>query len=289
MESAGPPRITVVTPSFNQGEFLERTILSVLDQDYPGLEYIVVDGGSADGSLAIIQRFAPRLHWWCSEADGGQADAIAKGFSRATGDVLCWLNSDDILLPGALRVVGEYFRSHPQVEVINGAAYCIGPDDKPLARSFRSSYFTHGVRASALRLRFYGQDGIYQPATFWRHASYIQVGGIRTQFQFAMDLDLFLRLASRQTFEVVHGYLACFRIHDAAKSTKSQQVRGMEVARLRREHGVLDAPLLVRVGLYCWYRTASLFRKTLLQVRMLIGSERFPSPELHSDNVHAKI
>src|ERR1035437_1184692 len=132
------PLITVVTPSFNQADNVERTIQSVLRQEYPALEYIIVDGGSSDGSVAIIRNYADRLHWWCSEPDEGQADAIAKGFARSGGEVLCWLNSDDILLPGALRAVGEYFRDHPLAEVVNGGAYCIDARDEPIRRIFQS-------------------------------------------------------------------------------------------------------------------------------------------------------
>jgi glycosyltransferase involved in cell wall biosynthesis len=269
------PLITVVTPSFNQADYLERTIQSVLRQEYPALEYIVVDGGSTDGSVKIVRNYADELSWWCSEPDGGQADAIVKGFSRSAGDVLCWLNSDDVLLPGALNAVGEFFRDHPLAEVVNGGAYCIDAQDQPIRRRFQSTY-TRGVRASARRLRFYGQDGIYQPATFWRRAAYVAAGGLRTEFEFAMDLDLFTRLATRQRFHVIESYLACFRVHDSSKSTKMQSIRIAEVRRLQHEHGVLDAHLLRRLGLYGWYRATSLLHKLKLQVKLLMGYERFP-------------
>src|SRR6266699_3928213 len=104
-----PLKISVVTPSFNQAIYLESTLRSVLEQDYPHVEHIVIDGGSTDGSVDILQRYASRLAFWRSEKDGGQAEAIAKGFQRATGDILCWLNSDDLFLPGALRAVAEVF------------------------------------------------------------------------------------------------------------------------------------------------------------------------------------
>jgi glycosyltransferase involved in cell wall biosynthesis len=265
----------VVTPSFNQADYLERTIRSVLQQEYPALEYIVVDGGSLDGSEAIIRKYAGRLRWWCSEKDDGQADAIAKGFARGTGEIFCWLNSDDILLPGALRAVGEYFRDHPSAEVVNGWAYSIDEHDRPVRHLVRS-YYTHGVRASARRFQFYGQDGVYQQATFWRRGAYLEVGGVRKEFAFAMDLDLFARLAARRRFQVVRRYLACFRLHAACKSVTIGYVRRAEVLLLQREHGVLDAHLLQRLAFYGCYRTISLFRKAILQIRLLAGVERFP-------------
>jgi glycosyltransferase involved in cell wall biosynthesis len=270
------PLITVVTPSFNQADYLERTIQSVLGQQYPALEYIVVDGGSSDRSVQIIRKYAGSLSWWCSESDKGQADAIAKGFARSTGEVLCWLNSDDTFLPGALRAVGEFFRDHPRAEVVNGGAYWIDAQDRPIRRLFQSSY-TRGVRASARRFKFYGQDGIYQPATFWRRAAYLEAGGLRTEFEFAMDLDLFTRLAMRQRFHVVECYLACFRVHGSSKSNTIQDVRTAEVRLLQREHGVLDANPLQRFGLYSWYRTGSLIHKFMLQFKLLAGFERLPA------------
>ena len=269
------PRITVVTPSFNQAQFLEKTIQSVLTQDYPALEYIIVDGGSTDDSIAILRRYAGRLKWWCSEPDLGQADALRKGFARATGEVLCWLNSDDLLLPGALRIVGEYFRRNPGAQVVNGAAYCIDACDRPILRLHQCTY-THGVRASGKRFRFYGQDGVYQPATFWRRKAYLEAGGMRTQLSFALDRDLFTRLAERQRFDVVSAYLACFRIHDASKSSSIQHVRRQEEALLQDEYGVSKSHPILRRVLFGWYRTVSLIRKAVLQLRLLLGYERFP-------------
>src|ERR1044071_5583992 len=118
-----PLKITVVTPSFNQAKYLETTLRSVHEQDYPCVEHIVMDGGSTDGSVEILRKYSAHLAYWCSEKDRGQADAIAKGFQRATGDILCWLNSDDVFLPGALRAVSEYFTRHPEAEVVCGGAY----------------------------------------------------------------------------------------------------------------------------------------------------------------------
>ncbi len=278
------PTISIVTPSFNQARFLERTMQSILNQGYPALEYIVVDGGSTDGSVEIIERYADRLKWWCSGPDGGQAEAIAKGFDHSTGEVLCWVNSDDVLLPGALHAVGGYFRSNPAAEVVNGGAYCIDEADRPIRRLFQCTY-THGVRASAARFKFYGQDGVYQPATFWRITAYFAVGGMRKTLRFAMDLDLFTRLAQRQRFGVISRYLACFRVHDASKSSTIQHIRQKEVMLLRQDSGALGVHPLLRRFSFGWYRTASLLRKSILQGRAVLGFERFPpATELSADS-----
>src|SRR6266849_8649816 len=114
------PRLSIVTPSYNQGGYLGQTIESVLSQDYPDLEYIVLDGGSRDGSVEIIRKVEPRLAYWRSSPDGGQTAALREGFERATGEVLGWLNSDDWLEPGALRTVGESFAAHPEVDIVHG-------------------------------------------------------------------------------------------------------------------------------------------------------------------------
>ena len=125
------PRISIVTPSFNQGRFLERTILSVLNQNYPNLEYIVMDGGSTDESVEIIKKYENYLAYWISEKDNGQSDAIKKGFQKSTGEILAWLNSDDIYLSGALRGVAGFFRDGKGTEVVYGNRYII---DEPTTR-----------------------------------------------------------------------------------------------------------------------------------------------------------
>jgi glycosyltransferase involved in cell wall biosynthesis len=269
------PTICIVTPSFNQARFLERTILSILNQGYTALEYIIVDGGSTDGSVEIIERYADRLKWWCSCSDNGQAEAIAKGFDHSTGEILCWVNSDDVLLPGALHAVGEYFLSNPRAEVVTGAAYCIDEADHPIRRILQCTY-TRGVRASAARFMFYGQDGVYQQATFWRSSAYFAVGGLRKTLSFAMDLDLFARLAQRQRFCVVSRYLACFRIHDTSKSCTIQHIRREEIVLLRQNSSNLVAHPLLGQVLYGWYRIISLLRKSILQGRAILGFEQFP-------------
>src|SRR5258706_15191827 len=128
------PRITIVTPSYNQAQYVDATIRSVLEQGYPNLEYIVVDGASTDGSAEVIRRHADRLAWWVSEKDGGQSAALAKGFARATGDVLAWLNSDDLYLPGTLATVARVFPPEPDVGFIYGSRVVIDPGGATLPR-----------------------------------------------------------------------------------------------------------------------------------------------------------
>jgi glycosyltransferase involved in cell wall biosynthesis len=130
--SSGLPSFTVVTPSFNQAQFLERSIRSVIDQDYPDLEYFVMDAGSTDGSVDIIERHADRIDYWVSEPDGGQSAAINAGWSRGSGDIVAWLNSDDHYMPGALETVGAYMQAHPDVMVAYGRCEILGRDGEIL-------------------------------------------------------------------------------------------------------------------------------------------------------------
>ncbi len=178
--------VSVITPSYNQAAFLEDTLRSVLAQDYPHIEYIVVDGGSSDGSRAIISRYADRLAWWVSEPDGGQAQAINKGMRQARGEVVAWLNSDDVYLPGAVSRAAAAFQAQPHAGFVFGDALTVDAGGRPL---------------SALRFGAWGLDEllrfriICQPAVFMRRAVFEQVGGLDESYQFMLDHQLWLRLA----------------------------------------------------------------------------------------------
>jgi glycosyltransferase involved in cell wall biosynthesis len=259
--------VSIVTPSFQQARFLEATIQSVLTQDHPRVEYLVIDGGSTDGSRAIIDRYASQLSYSCSRPDGGQADAIAAGFSRATGDILGWLNSDDLFLPGALSAVASYFATHPEIDVLSGGGYMIDQFGKPLTKRFGT--VTRGVRASLSRLRFYALDGVFQPATFWRCSAYQRVGGIDRRLRFVMDRDLFIRLARHGRWGRLPRLLAAFRLHSESKSMTLQDVREQETTLLASRYGMSNCPPLVRRAFYWRYRLPSLGRKLWLGLQGL--------------------
>jgi glycosyltransferase involved in cell wall biosynthesis len=228
-----PCKISIITPSFNQALFLERTIRSVLDQGYPNLEYMILDGGSSDGSAAIIERYADRLTYWRSEADGGQADAIQRGFELASGDVLAYLNSDDVLLPGALHKVGQVFSNKPDCHLLLGNSLRIDTQDNVVRKVWTYPLNYH-------RVLFWG-TGFDQPASFWRRQLYFEVGGLNTCLQFCFDYDLYLRMIQRAPVFRYDGFLAALRLHPGSKTSRLQDVRREESERIRRAYGYYDA------------------------------------------------
>ena len=222
-EDASWPRISIVTPSYNQAEYLERTILSVLNQDYPNLEYIIIDGGSSDGSADIIRKYEPFLAYWISEPDNGQAAAINKGMRRATGQVLAWLNSDDVYCPGALAKAGLSFRQNPDVDLVFGDTFFIDPGDG-IIDELKFTRFS-------LKSYIYKAFGLHQPSSFWLKKAFDEMEQIDERYQFCMDTDFFLRMAKeRKRFFHLNEYLAGFRITETQKSATISLV-GLEERR----------------------------------------------------------
>ena len=206
------PKISVVTPSFNQAEYLERTILSVLDQGYANLEYIVIDGGSTDGSIEIIRKYEDRLAYWVSEPDQGQTDAINKGLQRATGEWLAWQNSDDVYYPGVFSDIAQTASRHPEVDLIIGNMMIIDAQDKAL-RDIR--YVTPSYGA----LRAEGMVMVNQ-AAFWRRRVHAEIGWLEESLQFSFDYEWFLRLTERYRGVHVNRIWGGFRLHGATKTSK---------------------------------------------------------------------
>lgn len=213
--TSGWPTITLVTPSYNQGEYLEACIQSVLGQRYPNLEYIIMDGGSRDQSVDIIRKYSPYLHFWQSKPDGGQYAAIQEGFTKGHGDILAWLNSDDLLQPGALWVVAKIFRFYPEIEWIMGrpAVYNVyGELDSLLG------YFPEWSRRAYLEGRI-GPPHIQQESTFWRRSLYEKAGNrIETRMKLAGDCELWGRFFRHAKLHTVDALLAGFRCHEAQKT-----------------------------------------------------------------------
>lgn len=209
---SGLPKISIVTPSFNQGEFLEKTINSVLDQGYAPIEYIVMDGGSNDGSVEIIRRYADRLTYWESEKDRGQSHAINKGFARATGDIFAWLNSDDRLEPGALRAVAAAAAAHPDAGVFVGAG-------RKMDRDGRENYYKEPRDLSFEGLcRWMDGNNFMQPSCFFRKSVWDACGPLDEGVHIALDVDLWLRMVKHTRFQRIDRLLSTATFHENAKT-----------------------------------------------------------------------
>jgi len=210
------PRISIITPSFNQAEYLEECLRSVREQAGADVEHIVVDGGSTDGSRQVIERYADGLAWWCSEADRGQSHAINKGLARATGHAVGWLNSDDLLLPGALEAVARAFAANPALAVLSGVR---------LRRVQGKPDVALPMEAPDDRMAWLSRPKINQQATFFRMDAFRAIGGVEERLRYVMDYEAWLQLVLRlpeSAFSIVPWELAVFRHHAASKTITSQ-------------------------------------------------------------------
>ena len=215
--------VSIITPSFNQASFLRQCMRSVLEQDYPALEYLVVDGGSTDGSRQIIEEYANRLAWWVSERDSGQAEAINKGLSHCQGEIVAWLNSDDYYLPGAVWAAVQALEAHPGVALVYG-------DMQAVDEAGRLLNLLAYHQQSFEELMCFGIIG--QPATFMRREAVEGVGGLDPSFHYLLDHQLWIKLASRAEILHVKGTWAAARYHAAAKNRLMAQEFGREAFRI---------------------------------------------------------
>jgi len=216
-------RISIVTPSFNQGNFIERTFRSVLLQGYPALEYIVMDGGSTDRTCDVLSKYRNRFAYVVSEKDKGQADAIARGLARTNGDIMAYLNSDDVLAPGTLRFVNEFFLAHPSIDAIYSHRMAIDQNDRVLWYWILPTHLNYFMRRWAY---------LPQETCFWRRRLYEKAGNIDDSYRFAMDYDLFVRYMKIGKFRRVNRFLAAFRVHGESKT--SMQLESVGLSEIRR-------------------------------------------------------
>ncbi len=205
------PLVSIVTPSYNQAAFLAKTMESVLSQDYPNIEYIVIDGGSTDGSVALLEKHADRLAYWVSEPDSGQTEAINKGFAQANGEILAWINSDDTYQPGAVAEAVKYLTAHSEVGMVYGEAHFIDEHDQVIGH-FPAAQTDHQ------RLQR-GYVHIPQQSAFWRASVWQQVGPLDERLYFAMDYYLWLRIAEHYPIKFLpDAFWANFRLHSDSKT-----------------------------------------------------------------------
>lgn len=252
-------RISIVTPSFNQGQFIEDTIQSVLNQEYENLEYIIIDGGSTDDSVAIIKNYESRLTYWVSEKDRGQTHAINKGFELATGDVIAWLNSDDVYCDGALHSVSEYFENNPDCQWLAGNLLYMDAIGKVYTRKYPNS--SPLLEKSVM-------FSVYQPSVFLRKSILTSIGYPREDFHMTMDLEWFCRIAQKYPLIIIDKDIAKFRCHADSKSSSApnsmnQKLYHKEITIIIRQYHNNLAWFIDRfpkMALFIWFRSERLLR-----------------------------
>lgn len=262
-------KFTIVTVSFNQAKFLEQTIRSVLDQDYPDIEYIIVDPGSTDGSREIIERYRGKISKIVFEPDRGAADGLNKGFALARGDIYGFLNSDDVLLPGAIGRVADSFRTHPDTDILMGHEWIIDSEGRRVRNTFTDKF---SRRAFA-----YGGVIICQQATFFRAELYRKTKGFNVENTIAWDTELFYDLLEATEKRLyVNDFLSAFRIHDAS-------ISGGRRRQLREENRAYEMARFEHIMGRPWHRADDLVRlfyrvrKHVLQPRALVEWLRYGS------------
>jgi len=244
------PKISVVTPSYNQAEFLERTILSVLNQNYPNLEYIIIDGGSTDGSVEIIKKYEKYLAYWVSEKDRGQAHALNKGFEKSTGDLIGWQNSDDIYLPGAFFKVAEVYKKKPNYDVYFGNIYFVDRDDK-IIRDLRF------VRFNPFSLIYEGTI-IANQSSFLSSKLFKKFGYLDENYKFTMDYEYWVRIRQAK-FLFIREFLGAFRLHKDSKTLHIGKEVGLkEHKKVLEDYGYAPDSLTFSI-----FRTLSKVRRVL--------------------------
>ncbi len=217
MTNISQPKLSIITPSYNQSDFLEETICSILDQDYHDLEYIIIDGGSTDSSVEIIKRYDEHIAYWVSEPDNGQTHAINKGLKRATGDIIAWINSDDVYVPGAFERVAKAFYENPDADIIYGDGLLIDSNGNRIKRRY-------GINFN-YNMWFYGVVEPFQPEVFYRRRAIEKAGLLDESFHMMMDREWWIRMARCGCrFHHIPELLGALRRHDDAKSSKHKKI-----------------------------------------------------------------
>jgi glycosyltransferase involved in cell wall biosynthesis len=247
-----PPTISIVTPVLNCARFVRWTIESVLGQDYPALEYIVMDGGSEDGSLETVKRYDSQLVQIELPTDFGQGSAINAGFARANGEIMAWINADDLILPGTLAFVARYFADHPEIDMIYGDRILIDEENRDIGRWVTPKHCDEAV------VWF---DYLPQETVFWRRRLWEELGPLDESYDLAFDWDLFLRFhSSGARIERVPRYLGAFRHHPVQRSWVHHEVTLEEVVEIRERRMGRDVSLEEALAGIQWYRLRSVPR-----------------------------
>jgi glycosyltransferase involved in cell wall biosynthesis len=242
------PRVSIVTPSYNQGQFIEETIRSVLLQGYPNLEYIIMDGGSTDNSVEIICKYEQWLAHWESKRDRGQADAINQGFARSSGSIMAWINSDDTYEPQAVPRMVRGLLEHPDHQIAHGDAWYVDESGHRLAKC--------GIIRPKFTFRYLlNRDPIVQPTSFWRKELWERVGPLRVDLNWGFDWEWYIRAGRHTEFLFVPEHVANYRLYSRSKTQTraKRRERHAEIARISRQHGGWFQPILYIASVPSYY------------------------------------
>lgn len=255
------PKISIITPNYNQVEFIEETILSVISQNYPNLEYLIIDGGSTDGSIDVIKKYEKQLSYWVSEPDDGLYFALQKGFDRATGEIFGWINSDDKLHPNSLFVIAEIFSSLPEVNWLTG---CLsGFDDKG-----RTTSVINAKQWSKYHYYLNDYKWIQQESTFWRRSLWKKAGGtLNLQIKYAADFELWLRFFRYEKLFTVHTILGGFRLHSAHQLSSLHQKKYLKEVEDLISNEIKHLPIIIKRRL-SFYHTSMFIINTLGKLKI---------------------
>lgn len=218
-------KISIVTPTYNQGKFIEETILSVISQKNIEYEYIIIDGGSEDNTLDVIKKYERHISYWVSESDNGQADAINKGLKVATGDYICWLNSDDLFMNNTLEIISKYVEIHPECKFIYGDGVMFWD-----GLEYERIYKVHPGYDAHRKIKYC--DPILQPSTFWHREIYDEIGGVNESLHFTMDWEYFIRISEKYEFFYIPEILSKYRIHKDHKTSNGGSLRAGEIMQI---------------------------------------------------------
>lgn len=253
------PKISVIVPSYNQGHYLGLTLASIVEQQYPNLELVVMDGGSTDNSVEVIQHYERSITYWQSQKDGGQTAALVDGFRRSSGDIQCWLNSDDLHFPYTLHEVARYFDEHPAVDAVYGDTAWVDANGVELRKQREIGFYRF--------LWMYTYNYIPGMSMFWRRAIYEQAGGLDASFNLAMDADLWIRMADIGRIEHVRRLWSMMRYYPEQKNVRLRERSDQEDLRIRSRYWKEGKP-----SLYAFKRSiASISRISLKAVAGCYG------------------
>jgi glycosyltransferase involved in cell wall biosynthesis len=208
------PKISIITPSYNQGQFIEETILSILNQNYPNLEFIIIDGGSTDETVDVIKKYEKQLTYWVSEKDNGQTHAINKGFKLATGDIIAWINSDDLYCDGALHIVADFFQKNTEAQAVVGNELFMNADGKVYIRKHPN--ISRWLEKNCMM-------SVCQPSTFLRRDVLENAGYLKEEYIMMMDAEWYCRINRTSPFHVINNDLSMFRFHVDSKSSSPRE------------------------------------------------------------------